>query len=426
MTSWVKDSSLKGLYKRTQGSSVVWAVKARQKGANKVVSVTLGRVELMSTTVARAKAKVVLAKLGEGINPNQERLAESLKKQKAEQALKARNLSLGEALAQYVTLKQLKPKTEKDLKETLQRNFSDWLPRPLLELTREMVLERFNEIKVRVRSRRAAVAMKLLAEGKKAVGYKSVDGTGEAQRAFRYLASVINSVKNDEVDGEPLLARNPVDVLRDKKIRKSLAARESYLNENQLQNLFELVTQQVHPQYSGNVTTDDIDFVLLLAITGMRLEEVRHIRWSDVDFSADVFKAVDTKNHRTHTLPMTNATRKILKRRWSVKPVGSVYVFSGIKDVKKPASMSRTFERVVKEVGFDFTPHDLRRTFATVANEMGVDLNKIGAALNHKKRNVTAGYIQTTANMLRETIETIEAVIFREWEIPYDTNESTC
>jgi len=288
MTSWIKDSSLKGLYKRKQGSSVVWAVKARQKGANKVVSVTLGRVELLSATVARSKAKVVLAKLGEGINPNHERLQESLKKQKAEQTLKARSLSLGEALEQYVTLKQLKPKTEKDLKETLQRNFPDWLPRPLLELTREMILERFTVIKARVKSRRAAVAMKLLGEGKKAVAYKSVDGAGEAQRAFRYLSAVINSVKNDEVNGEPLLARNPVDVLRDKKMRKSLVPRESYLNESQLESLFDLVTQQVHPEYSGNVTRDDIDFVLLLAITGMRLEEVRHIRWSDVDFSADV------------------------------------------------------------------------------------------------------------------------------------------
>jgi hypothetical protein len=203
MTSWVRDSSLKGLYKRTQGSSVVWAVKARQKGANKVVSVTLGRVELLSTTVARSKAKVVLAKLAEGINPNQERLEESLKKQRAEQTLKARSLSLGEALEQYATLKQLKPKTEKDLKETLQRNFPDWLPRPLLEITREMILERFTVIKARVKSRRAAVAMKLLGEGKKAVAYKSVDGAGEAQRAFRYLSAVINSVKNDEVNGEP-------------------------------------------------------------------------------------------------------------------------------------------------------------------------------------------------------------------------------
>lgn len=418
MTSWIKDSSLKGLYKRTQGSSVVWAVKARQKGANKVVSVTLGRVELLSATVARSKAKVVLAKLAEGLNPNQERIEESLKKQKAQQTLKARSLSLGEALEQYVTLKQLKPKTEKDLRETLQRNFPDWLPRPLLELTREMILERFTEIKARVTHRRAEVARKLVAEGKKPVAYKSVDGTGEAQRAFRYLSAVINSVKNDEINGEPLLARNPVDVLRDKKMRKSLAARETYLNESQLESLFDLVTQQVHPEYSGNVTKDDIDFVLLLAITGMRLEEVRHIRWSDVDFSADVFRAVDTKNHRTHTLPMTDATRQIFRGRWSSKSDAAVYVFSGTKDVKQPASMSRTFERVTREVGFDFSPHDLRRTFATVANEMGVDLNKIGAALNHKKRNVTAGYVQTTANMLRETIETIESVLFRKWELP--------
>ena len=145
---------------------------------------------------------------------------------------------------------------------------------------------------------------------------------------------------------------------------------------------------------------------------------MRQIKWSDVDFSADVFKAVDTKNRRTHTLPMTEATRKIFKRRKRLKPEGSVYVFPGIKDPSQPASMSRTFERVTKEIGFDFSSHDLRRTFATIANEMGVDINKIGAALNHKKRNVTAGYIQTTANMLRETIETIETVIFRKWQMP--------
>ncbi|MDA9076212.1 tyrosine-type recombinase/integrase [Burkholderiaceae bacterium] len=418
MTSWVKDSSLKGLYKRTQGDSVVWAVKARQKGANKVVSVTLGRIELMSTATARAKAKVALAKLSEGINPNEERAEVIKRKRKAKESIKARSLSLEEALSQYLTLKQLKPKTEKDLKETINRNFSDWLSNPLLELTREMVMERFNTIKARVKRNRDEVAQRLISQGKNPTTYKSSDGVGEAQRAFRYLAAVIRSVMNDEVNGEPLLSRNPVDVLGDKKVRKSLDARETYLNESQLQDLFDLVTQQAHPQYTGKVKKDDIDFVLLLAITGMRLEEVRQIKWSDVDFSADIFKAVDTKNRRTHTLPMTDATRKIFERRRLLKPEGSVYVFPGIKDPSQPASMSRTFERVKAELGFDFSSHDLRRTFATIANEMGVDINKIGAALNHKKRNVTAGYIQTTANMLRETIETIETVIFRKWEMP--------
>lgn len=40
--------------------TLVWAVKARQKGANKVASVTLGRIEWVSTATARVKAKVAL------------------------------------------------------------------------------------------------------------------------------------------------------------------------------------------------------------------------------------------------------------------------------------------------------------------------------------------------------------------------------
>ena len=418
MTSWVKDSSLKGLYKRTQGASIVWAVKARQKGADKVVSVTLGKVELISTADARAKAKVVLAKLSEGINPNQERIEAAASKKRAEEFIKARSITLIGALNQYLNLKQLKPKTEKDLRETINRNFGDWMLRPLLELTREMVLERFSAIKARVKGNRERTSERLRAEGKSSVTYKSVDGIGEAQRAFRYLSAVIRSVMNDEVDGEPLLTRNPVDVLRDKKIRKSLQPRERYLNEDQLDRLFELMTEQSHPEYKGRVTRDDADFIVLLATTGMRLEEIRQIKWADVDFRGDVFRAEDTKNHRTHTLPMTGVTRRIFLRRNAIKPNSAVYVFQSIRDTDQPASMSRTFERVTKELGFEFSPHDLRRTFATIANEMGVDIEKIAAALNHKKRNVTAGYIQTTANMLRDTMETIETVVLRKWEIP--------
>jgi len=382
-----------------------------------VVSVTLGKVELISTADARAKAKVVLAKLSEGINPNQERIAAAVSKKRAEEFIKARSITLTGALDQYLNLKQLKPKTEKDLRETINRNFGEWMLRPLLELTREMVLERFSAIKARVKRNRERTSERLQAEGKRTVTYKSVDGIGEAQRAFRYLSAVIRSVMNDEVDGEPLLTRNPVDVLRDKKIRKSLQPRERYLNEDQLDRLFEFMTERSHPEYKGRVTRDDADFIVLLATTGMRLEEVRQIKWADVDFRGDVFRAEDTKNHRAHTLPMTGVTRRIFLRRNATKPNSAVYVFQSIREIDQPASMSRTFERVTKELGFEFSPHDLRRTFATIASEMGVDIEKIAAALNHKKRNVTAGYIQTTANMLRGTMETIETVILRKWEI---------
>jgi integrase len=114
---------------------------------------------------------------------------------------------------------------------------------------------------------------------------------------------------------------------------------------------------------------------------------------------------------------MTASVETILKRRFGIKHPSSKHVFASPIAPEKSASMSRTFERVCNAVGFKFSAHDLRRTFATVANEIGIDANKIGAALNHKKKGVTAGYIQTTAFMLRDTFEKIEYIIFKNFEI---------
>ena len=60
----------------------------------------------------------------------------------------------------------------------------------------------------------------------------------------------------------------------------------------------------------------------------------------------------------------------------------------------------------------------LRRTFATVAAEMGIDVYRIGATLNHSKQGVTAGYIQTTVTMLKETLEAIEIAILKPYATP--------
>ena len=94
------------------------------------------------------------------------------------------------------------------------------------------------------------------------------------------------------------------------------------------------------------------------------------------------------------------------------------HVFPARGDRNLPASMSRTFEGVCVETGFNFTQHDLRRTFATVASEMGVDVYRIGATLNHSKQGVTAGYIQTTVTMLKETLEAIEIAMLKPYATP--------
>jgi len=85
---WIRDKSLPGLYRRARDSGKdVWAVKARVKGG-KPVSITLGKASLISAAEARKLAKPVLAKLSQGINPNQEQ-------RKAKKVAEARGFTLG-------------------------------------------------------------------------------------------------------------------------------------------------------------------------------------------------------------------------------------------------------------------------------------------------------------------------------------------
>ena len=411
---WIKDKSLAGLYKRVSRKAPIWAVKARQRGSDKVVTVTLGRCDLMSVHEARQEAKAALLTLSQGLHPNEE-LRKAREAQEAEARLdKARGLTLANALEEFLGYKDYKPNTVRDTSQSINRNFGDWLERPLRSITREDVMRRFREIKRRVKARRDSINERNAELGLPPSRFSNSDGAGEAQRAFRYLTAIFNSFKKDSVGGKLLLPEgNPCDVLADKKVRKVLRPRNSYLSDEVIEALMDALSPVNHKDYAGSITPQDADFMMLLLFSGLRANEARTLRWSDINFKSSMFSIEHTKNHSTHTLPMTKSIEAILKRRLAARVNRAKYVFPARGDNNQPASMSRTFERVCRETGFNFTPHDLRRTFATVASEMGVDVYRIGATLNHSKQGVTAGYIQTTVKMLRETLEAIEIGIFK-------------
>ena len=126
-------------------------------------------------------------------------------------------------------------------------------------------------------------------------------------------------------------------------------------------------------------------------------------------FRSETFKVFDTKNHRDHTLPMTENTKLMFERRFKEN---NKFVFTSPIDTSRAMTASKTFQRVSKEVGFDFTAHDLRRTVATVASERGYDISSIGAVLNHSKQGVTEGYIQRTIPRLKQILVDIESELF--------------
>jgi integrase len=209
-------------------------------------------------------------------------------------------------------------------------------------------------------------------------------------------------------------------VLKDKKVRKVLQPKSRYLDSLEVSQLVGLLGMVHHSQYEGKVGQSEADFITLLLMTGFRSDEARTIQWDHVDHIGKSFEVKDTKNHTSHRLPMTKATQRLFARALSRRIDDHRFVFpSPLKGVQA-ASMSRVFDRVTSEVGFNFSAHDLRRTAATTASDLGFDISKIGALLNHKKQNVTMAYVQSTLEAKRAILQAIEDAILH-FDDPSDT-----
>lgn len=379
---FIPDSQLKGLYQRTRTTGNKWVVKAKQRGINKPVTVTLGRVDVIPVRDARRIAREKLALLAEGINPNT--------KAKESRAISDQlGITLRDAIEEYLNLRQLKPSTLKSYRQVTARAFSDWMDKPLRDITRQKVVKRYQEIQDGIAKRKV--------QPEKA----NPRGLAEAQKAMRYLSAVMNSYANDTVGGEPVLPDgNTVLVLKDKRARVKLKSRNRFLDFNERKLIFELISNSKNSDYQGSISQQQGDFVYLLLITGMRFDEARLLRWENI--REDTYTIKDTKNHRDHTLPQTSSVRKLFNRNRT----GSDWVFPGREG--NPAAMSSAVKNVSKESGVPFTAHDLRRTAATIASEHGFSRDQIGRLLNHSDGNVTESYIQNTVHALMPILEAIE------------------
>ena len=408
MTEWIKDPQQLGLYKRVRATKEVWAVKARLKGAKSPVTVTIGDTSIFTPKEARIRARKILAQLADEINPNKEQ-------QKRAAAQAARSITLGDAIKHYCDSADWKNKTREDATSTFKRWFKSWDSSLLSEITKEQVQKKFLQIKtdvLKTKNKRDAERVK---KGLPIKTYQNEIGTGEAQRAFRYLSAVFNSYLQDDAGEEKLLPKgNPCNILKSKRLRKTLKPRERYLDLMQRGALYSIFAYANEEGSQSKITTDDCDLIWLLIHTGLRLDEARTMEWSAVDFTRERFTAYNTKNHTNHTLPMTEVTKNMFETRYQRRD-SQKYVFPSPIEAErelKAMSASRTFQRVSAEVGFDFSAHDLRRTVATVAGENGYDIDAIGQMLNHSRHGVTAGYIQRTENKMKEMLETIQTAIF--------------
>jgi integrase len=391
---FVPDTQLRGLYQRERVTGNKWVVKAKQRGVNTPVTITLGRVDVIDARSARRLAKEKLAMLAEGINPN----LEARKNREADQQL---GITLQEAVEEYLELRGLKPSTIKSYRQVISRSFGDWADKPIRSISRQEIVKRYQAIQ-------QGIAKRALQPEK-----ANPRGLADAQKSMRYLSAILNSYANDTYLGQPLLPDgNPVLVLKDKKARKKLKERKRFLESDERRDLFAELSRVRHADYAGKLKPAQADFILLLMVTGLRLDEARLLRWDNI--TDTTYTITNTKNGEDHTLPITSTVQSLFDRNQNK----SAYVFPG--KIVEVASMSSVIKNASDAISIKFTAHDLRRTAATVAAQHSFSTDQIGRLLNHSNKNVTEGYVQRTAEALRPILQAIEDEILG----TYDADQS--
>ncbi len=358
------DSELQGFLLRVSPHSRVYYAWGRLGG--KKLRLKIGPHGVFTPELARNRAKELLVALAQGIDPR------GVKREQ-----KAQNLTLKEALEDYLQHRDLKPTTQKSYRYTVGYYLKDWMNHPLSKITREGVLKKHREV-------------------------TEAHGPVPANYAFRILRGIFNFVraKNEGPDGTSPFRDNPVAGLSTMRAwNREHSRRENFIRESDLPAWGQAVRELPN--------SDIRDYLLLLLLTGLRRREAATLQWKDIDFLEGTLTVKDTKNRKPHVLPLSNVLKDLLLRR--KKEAKSVFIFPGPGRTGHLVEPKKSVEEVRRRSGVNFTLHDLRRTFTVIAQGL-VPYPALKRLLNHASGgDVTLhNYAGADLKTLRGYMETID------------------
>lgn len=378
------DSELQGFGLRVGAQDRAYVAQGRVKGRS--VRYTIGRHGTFTPDEARKRAKAILGDMSKGIDPNEAKAEE-----------RARGLTLNQLYEEFKqSRKDLKAKTLYDYERLMLTCFDGWRNRPVREITPAMI-ERKHADMGKSSPALANLAMRFL-------------------RALLYYGTAC-TMEN----GKPLLQVNSVTVLSAKKAWFRIKPRSSYIKPNELAHWWRAV---------DSLESDTLrDYLQLVMLTGLRRKEAEGLQWANVDLKARTLTVPDTKNHRDHTLPLSDYLLEMLTRRKAKadkqhaeelkkrrNAVQCPYVFPGTGTTGHLVEPKRQIGRVTEASGIAFTIHDLRRTFASIVNALDKTLSyyTIKRLLNHNiSGDVTANYIQHDVEQLRAGMQAVTDYVLK-------------
>jgi integrase len=216
-----------------------------------------------------------------------------------------------------------------------------------------------------------------------------------ANKAVRVLSSILNYGRAIHPSLEDW--SNPVRVLAEARAKRPVRARTNFIPIDQLGTwltALDSYRSEVRPQERACRREDVWLLLHLLLMTGLRSNEARSLKWSDVDLDAGTLtiRSEVAKNHRKAVLPLNAWLLEQLKTRHNEV---DTYVFQTQRACGYIGNLRRPLEEIRERSGLKVMPHDLRRTYATYLDSVGAPFGVIKQLLNHVSgSDITAQYVQ--------------------------------
>jgi integrase len=209
---------------------------------------------------------------------------------------------------------------------------------------------------------------------------------------YNNTIAVLRHVLNVAVEGGVIYS-NPAAALK----RASIRGKEIVLPSVEKFNALIDEMRVGHSRDSRNCA----DFILGLAVTGMRKGEANALEWRDVDFGAGEIVVrgdihTGTKNWQLRRVPLIPDARGLLQRMRDERADEPLNA-----NVFRVRESQKALNRACAKVGAaHITHHDLRHLFATRCIESGVDIPTVSRWLGHKDGGALA--MKTYGHLRRE------------------------
>jgi len=174
---------------------------------------------------------------------------------------------------------------------------------------------------------------------------------------------------------------------------------------------------------AGNSSKLIYPFLMTLTWTGIRSDEARTLRWSQVDFEAAQVTVGKSKSEAGtgRQIPMSAALRTALQQHAAfcarklgpIQPDWYVFPFSNTKkpvDPSRPVTSLKTaWETIKTGTGVKCRLHDLRHTFCTKLGEADTPESTMLDMMGHVSAAMLRRYSHIRAKARREAIAAVEA-----------------